>query len=138
MVSTEKTKMFLSRSHLREIWPELSIEEQIRKFKKLSALDAAHFFADLEARDQARIILTLPIKERRLWLRALDPDDAADIIQETKQDERQALLNMLDQTTRSEVIALLTYAQDVAGGLMNPRYVAVKVEMSVDEAISYI
>src|SRR3984957_16588699 len=114
MVATEKTKMFLTRSHLREIWPELSIEEQLRKFKKLSALDAAHFFADLDARDQARIILTLPIKERRLWLRALDPDDAADVIQETAEDEQSALMNMLDQSSRNEVIALLTYAQDVA------------------------
>ncbi len=139
MVTTEKTKHVLTRTQLREIWPELTLEEQIRKFKKLSALEAAHFFADLQTRDQARIILTLPIKERRLWLRALDPDDAADIIQATKEEEdRQALLNMLDQSTRNEVIALLTYAQDVAGGLMNPRYIQVKPELRVDEAISYI
>jgi magnesium transporter len=45
---------------------------------------------------------------------------------------------MLDQSARNEVIALLTYAQDVAGGLMNPRYIQVKPEMRVDEAISYI
>ena len=45
---------------------------------------------------------------------------------------------MLDQSTRNEVMALLVYAQDVAGGLMNPRYVQVRTEMSVDEAISYI
>jgi len=138
MVMPAKTKHVLTRTQLREIWPELSPEEQIRKFKKLSALEAAHFFADLQTRDQARIILTLPIKERRLWLRALDPDDAADIIQATKEDEQQALLNMLDQSTRNEVIALLTYAQDVAGGLMNPRYIQVKPDLRVDEAISYI
>jgi len=138
MVATEKARVVLTRSHLREIWTELTLEEQIKRFKKLSALDAAHFFADLDARDQARIILTLPIKERRLWLRALDPDDAADVIQETKEDEQQPLLNMLDQSSRNEVIALLTYAQDVAGGLMNPRYIQVKPELRVDEAISYI
>jgi magnesium transporter len=45
---------------------------------------------------------------------------------------------MLDQSTRNEVIALLTYAQDVAGGLMNPRYIQVRPELRVDEAISYI
>jgi magnesium transporter len=138
MVATEKVKTAMTRSQLREVWPELTLEEQIKKFKKLSVLDAAHFFADLEARDQARIILTLPIKERRLWLRALDPDDAADVIQETEEEEQEALLNMLDQSTRNEVIALLTYAQDVAGGLMNPRYIQVRPEMRVDEAISYI
>ena len=34
--------------------------------------------------------------------------------------------------------ALLAYAEDNAGGLMNPRYVRVRPEMTVDEAISYV
>jgi magnesium transporter len=33
---------------------------------------------------------------------------------------------------------LLAYAEDAAGGLMNPRYARVRPEMSVDEAISYL
>lgn len=138
MVTTEKAKHVMTRSQLLEIWSELSPQEQISRFKRLSALDAARFFADLSARDQAHIILTLPINERRLWLRALDPDDVVDVIQETIEDERQALLDMLDESTRNQVIALLVYAQDVAGGLMNPRYIQVRPEMRVDEAISYI
>jgi len=137
MRTAKEQSKILTRAHLREVWPALSSEEQINSFKNLSALDAGRFFADLEARDQARIILALPMKERRLWLRALDPDDAADAIQETKEEERQILLNMLDALTRSEVIALLTYAEDVAGGVMNPRYVQVRPEMSVNEAITY-
>ncbi len=137
MVTIEEQSQTLTRAQIKEVWSELSTEEQINSFKKLSALDAARFFADLEARDQARIILTLPIKERRLWLRALDPDDAADVIQETEEEERQALLSMLDPLTRSEVIALLAYAEDVAGGVMNPRYVHVRPDMTVNEAITY-
>ena len=34
--------------------------------------------------------------------------------------------------------ALLAYSEDNAGGLMNPRYVRVRPEMTVDEAISYV
>ena len=34
--------------------------------------------------------------------------------------------------------ALLAYAEDNAGGLMNPRYVRLRPEMTVDEAISYV
>ena len=37
-------------------------------------------------------------------------------IQATKEEERQPLLDMLDHLTRTEVIALLTYSEDVAGG----------------------
>lgn len=137
MVASEQAALNISRSDLREMWSELSPEEQVDNFKKLSALDAAKFFADLETHDQARIILSLPLKERRLWLRSLDPDDAADLIQKTKSEEKQILIDMLDTSTRSEVIALLTYAEDEAGGVMNPRYCHVKPDMTVSEAIIY-
>ena len=89
MVLTEQNAANLSRSQLREIWSTLAPEEQVNSFKKLSALDAAKFFADLETHDQSKIILALPINERWLWLRSLDPDDAADVVQETKEEEKQ-------------------------------------------------
>ncbi len=34
--------------------------------------------------------------------------------------------------------ALLAYAEDDAGGLMNPRFARVRPDMTVDEAISYL
>jgi len=45
---------------------------------------------------------------------------------------------LLDEPTRKEVSALLAYAEDDAGGLMNPRYARLRPEMSVDEAITYL
>ncbi len=40
--------------------------------------------------------------------------------------------------TRREVTALLAYAEDNAGGLMSSRFVRMRPDMSVDEAISYL
>jgi magnesium transporter len=48
------------------------------------------------------------------------------------------MLDLADPTTRSEVCALLAYGEDVAGGLMSPRYARVRPEMPVDEAIAYV
>jgi Mg/Co/Ni transporter MgtE len=45
---------------------------------------------------------------------------------------------LLDPATRGEVTALLAYAEDAAGGLMNPRYARLRPDMSVDEAITYL
>jgi hypothetical protein len=45
---------------------------------------------------------------------------------------------LLDPQTKREVIALLAYAEDAAGGLMSTRFVRLRSEMSVDEAISYL
>jgi magnesium transporter len=59
-------------------------------------------------------------------------------VQEADEDEREALLALLDEQTRREVMALLAYAEDEAGGLMNPRFARVRADVSVDEAISYL
>ena len=83
-------------------------------------------------------MLEMPKNERRAWLRILPPDDAADVIQHVPEAERAALLTLLDDLTRHEVTALLVYAQDAAGGLMNPRYARLRPEMTVDEAIGYL
>lgn len=48
------------------------------------------------------------------------------------------ILGLLDHQTRREVTALLAYAEDNAGGLMNSRFVRLRPDMSVDEAISYL
>jgi magnesium transporter len=71
-------------------------------------------------------------------MRLLPPDDAADLIQAAPSEKRDPLLQLLDDPTRREVTALLAYAEDNAGGLMNPRYVRLRPEMTVDEAISYV
>ena len=68
-------------------------------------------------------MLGVPAREQRSWLRSLPPDDAADLIQSAPMTKREALLPLLDEATRREVTALLAYAEDNAGGLMNPRYV---------------
>lgn len=121
-----------------EAWPILSTTERVEGFELLQREDAEQFFLNLSARDKAEVIQALPLGERRLWIRLLPPDDAADIIQETPREERQGLLSLLDEQTRSEVKGLLDYAEDQAGGLMNPRYARLRPDMSVSEAISYL
>ena len=79
-----------------------------------------------------------PQGERRIWMRLLPPDDAADVVQLAPPDQRDDLLTMLDENTHTEVTALLAYKEDQAGGLMNPRFARLRPEMTVDEAIGYL
>src|SRR6202162_2219417 len=76
--------------------------------------------------------------ERRLWLRLLAPDDAADLTQEFEPDQRDEILRDLDESTRSEVGGLLAYKEDMAGGRMSPRFSRLRPESTVDEAIAYL
>jgi len=125
-------------SDLYEAWPALSTDERVEGFEVLPREQADDFFVQLNAKDRARLILALPSGERRLWMRRLAPDDAADLIQEAPPHERDPLLGLLDNTTRSEVKGLLDYAEDEAGGLMNTRYCRLRADMTVGEAISYL
>src|SRR6266508_325355 len=128
----------LSQTELQDAWPLLLPGDRLEGFKLLAQADADDFFLSLNARDQAGLLLALPEGERRLWMRLLAPDDAADVIQEAPLDERDSMLALLDDTTRREVKGLLDYAEDEAGGLMNTRYSRLRTDMTVDEAISYL
>jgi magnesium transporter len=123
---------------LRDAWPTLEAEERVSAFRALPRVEADDFFLELSAQDQATALLTLDNGERRLWLRLLAPDDAADVIQEVPEEERGSLLDMLDAPTRAEVTALLAYAEDAAGGLMSPRFARLRPDMTVSEAIRYL
>lgn len=123
---------------LLEEWNDLSESERVQAFESLPRDRADDFFLALSSRDQLRLVVSLPEGERRIWLRLLPPDDAADLLQLAPDDEREELADQLDDITRREVNALLAYKQDAAGGLMNPRFARVRPDMTVDEAISYI
>jgi magnesium transporter len=125
-------------SELYEAWPVLSSEERVEGFEYLSRDDADDFFLQLSTHDRAQLLFAMPLGERRLWMRLLAPDDAADLIQEAPVEERENMLALLDEATRREVKGLLDYAEDEAGGLMNTRYSRLRTDMTVGEAISYL
>ncbi len=127
-----------TRDDLRNLWRILSPDERLEGFRLLPHDDAEEFFLSLAQGDLASLMLELPKNERRAWMRLLPPDDAADLVQHVPEAEREGLLALLDDTSRREVTALLAYAEDAAGGLMNPRYARLRPEMTVDEAIGYL
>jgi magnesium transporter len=123
---------------LRDAWASLDDEERLEGFRLLEASEAESLFDSLGARDQGGLIRRMREPERQIWMRQLAPDDAADLVQAVPSEEREGLLRVLDAPTRREVAALLAYAEDEAGGLMSPRYVRLRPEMPVDEAIAYL
>lgn len=121
-----------------DTWSALKTDERREKFKELPRTEAEELFLSLKTHDQAELIAEATPLEKRSWIRLLAPDDVADLIQEIGTDSKEDLLSLLDPQTKREVIALLAYAEDAAGGLMSSRFVRLRPDMSVDEAISYI
>jgi magnesium transporter len=123
---------------LRETWADLSPEERLQAFLSLDRATAEDFFQTLRTDEQAELLISLPVFERRFWLRILPPDDLADLIQEFEPELRYAMLAELDPRLGKEVAALLAYAEDQAGGLMNPRFARIRPDMQVGEALRYL
>ena len=131
-------QQLLRADDLKDAWPVLSASERLEGLRLLTWSEAEDFVQSLPARDQTELLLTTSPQEARAWLRLLPPDDVADVIQAAPPDDRGQLLTLLDDAAQKEVVALLAYAEDDAGGLMNPRYARLRPEMSVDEAASYL
>lgn len=123
---------------LTDAWSTLSPEERWDGFALLGVADAESFFEQLAADDRATLVLAMPADQRRRWMRFLALDDAADLLQAVSTGERYTLLGDLDSGTRAEVTGLLAYAEDDAGGLMNPRFPVVRDHMQVDEGLRYL
>lgn len=119
-------------------WPHLRRSQRLQAFQSLPREYMDNFFLDLDAKAQSELVLALPEGERRLYVRLLAPDDAADLIQESPQREREYLMGLMDDITRQDANALLHYREDVAGGLMNPRFARLRPEETIDEAITYL
>ncbi len=128
----------LSVDELRDAWAVLDVHERLDGLRLLPREDAEEYFISLHAMDQTDVILAMRPGEQRSWMRLLEPDDVADVIQAAPEDQRARLLGLVDRLTRKEVEALLAYEEDEAGGLMNTRYARLRPQATVDEALSYL
>nr|HEX4314315.1 magnesium transporter [Kofleriaceae bacterium] len=123
---------------LRDAWPLLDLDERGDGLRVLPREEAEDFFIALAAADQSALLLHFRAGQRRQWMRLLEPDDVADVIQTTGDDQRPLLLALLDAPTKKEVMALLAYEEDQAGGLMSTRFARLRPQMTADEAVSYL
>lgn len=135
---TESDLDHLSTAELQEAWPALSAAERVDGFTLLNEDERREFFSRLPTREALELLALLPQSTQRDTLRALAPDDIADMIQQADDDQRQLITSLLDPSASVEIRALLAYAEDVAGGLMNPRYARLRSDMTIGEAITYL
>jgi Mg/Co/Ni transporter MgtE len=66
------------------------------------------------------------------------PDEAADLLEELPHERRQELLNLMEREEAEDVRKLLAYPEDSAGGIMNTEFVAVRPDLTAEQAIAQI
>jgi magnesium transporter len=122
----------LHHADIAEIFDELDSDEAIYIFKILDSEITAEILTELEDDVREKILSGLSAKEIAEEIDELDTDDAADIISELSQSKKEEVISELEDLEHAkDIVDLLRYDEDSAGGLMGKELVKVNENWSV-------
>ncbi len=102
-----------------EILDELSYEDAKYFFELLDEDIAADILKELEEDVRERLLSELSTKEIAEHIDNLDSDDAADVIAHLSEEKKEEVLSQIEDIDQaSDIVDLLSYGEDTAGGLM--------------------
>lgn len=122
----------LHHADIAEIFDELDIAEATYIFKVLDSEKTAEILLELEEDVREKILKGLSPKEIAEELDELDTDDAADIIAELPESKKEEVISELEDVEHAkDIVDLLRYDEDTAGGLMGKELVKVNENWNV-------
>ena len=121
-----------------KIFEELDDEKIKLVYRILPKDKAAEVFVELDHDDAEKLISYLTDKEIKNVMNELYMDDAVDLIEEMPSDVVERILKNTRPSDRKVINELLKYPEDTAGSLMTTEYVALRENMTVDDAFVQI
>lgn len=119
-----------------ELYQNLDIDEAEYLYRLLDADTAADVLMELDEDDRRRLLDAMPPEQIARQIDHLDTDDAVDIIQQLDEDDRDEVLSHIDDVEQAgDIIDLLKYDEDTAGGLMGTEMLVVNENWSMPECI---
>jgi magnesium transporter len=111
-----------------------SIDPQESKFilDLLEEEMAAEVLTELDEEVRERLLRIMSSKEIAEQLEQIDSDDAADILGELSEEIQQQVISQIeDEEIANEVVDLLNYDEDTAGGLMQKEIIRARINWTV-------
>lgn len=122
----------LHHADIAEILDQLDFDEATYIFKVLDSEKTAEILLELEDDVRENILRGLSAKEIAEELDEMDTDDAADIIAELPQSKKEQVISELEDVEHAkDIVELLRYDEDTAGGLMGKELVKVNENWNV-------
>ena len=120
-----------------EIYESLSLEEVTYLFLLLDPEKASDVLVELEDDDREKILRALPSEViASQFIDHMDSDDAADVIGDLAEDKKQEVLLHIDDVEQAgDIVDLLSYDEDSAGGLMAKELIRVNENWGVATCI---
>ncbi|GGA97018.1 magnesium transporter [Mucilaginibacter rubeus] len=126
-------------SEIAILFEKLQQEEKERIINILPADVASEVLSEMdEEHGPAELLVNLDPEKRTEIVEELDYDDATDIISQLDEEHQEEILEDLDHEDASSIRALMNYAEDTAGGLMNSEIIKVNINMDKKDALDEI
>ena len=120
-----------------DILDRLNTEEAIYVYRLLDKTLASDVLVELEEDVREDFLSKLNAKElARSLIDDIETDDAADILNEMAEHKKEEVLSLMeDENQASDIVDLLSYEEDSAGGLMAKELIKVQLDWSVKKAL---
>jgi len=125
-------------NELIEIWDDLDEEEELKLFRILDLERKVDLMDTLPISKQEMLIKSLTGAHAKALLAEMDPDDLTDFIQSVSAEVRESVWNALEAEAKEETLFLLKYDYDDAAGLMTTRYLAIRPNLKVSQALNWV
>nr|WP_231372706.1 magnesium transporter [Aureivirga sp. CE67] len=115
-----------------DIIDELNLEEAVYIFKIVDKEKKSDVLTELDEDSREKVLNALSSKEIAEEIDDLETDDAADIIAELTDDKKEEVISQIEDTDHAkDIVDLLRYPEDTAGGLMGKELVKVNENWSM-------
>ena len=128
----------LNEVDIAELLSELPPERALVIFRLLPKDLSSEVFACLEIEEQQHIINSIEDQELKNIIEDLAIDDAVDLVEELPASVVKRILRTATPDTRSLINQYLQYPENSAGSIMTAEYIALRPNMTVEEAFAYI
>lgn len=120
-----------------EIYEEVSIEEATYLYLLLDPERASDVLVELEEDDREKFLKSLPSDIiASQFIDHMESDDAADVIGDLTEEKKQEVLLHIDDVEQAgDIVDLLSYDEDTAGGLMAKELILVNENWGVSTCI---
>ena len=99
--------------------------------------EKADVIMELDEEDRKKLLEGMQPEEIGHFIDLLDTDDAVDLIQELDKEDREEVIQHIDDVEQAgDIVDLLQYDEDTAGGLMGTELIEVNENLSMPECIS--
>jgi magnesium transporter len=120
-----------------EILQELNMQENIYLYSLLDDETAADVLMELDEEDRNKLLKELPVELiAKRFVDNMDTDDAVDLIRGLDEDTQEEILSHIEDVEQAgDIVDLLKYDEDTAGGLMGTEMIVVNENWSMPQCL---